>query len=225
MEPGSLLPDRQRHYPFTMHTDTGTLTGNGVLIYNGQLNGSTTNPTLVGRIQIASTAQVTLTPPTSGTWQGISIFQDRNNVGATMTLAGGSGTNISGLVYAAKAPVQAAGGSNVVPGSAFIVGSLVTGGGTLSLPVPSVRRFPCWGRACVWWSKLALAGHPLRCSPSVVSVDGVAVSDSTITLFLRTASKAADCPLCGRWSGRNAAAAMSVTPTTSPTRAGRPPST
>ena len=38
-EPGSLLPDRRRHYPFTMHTGTGTLTGNGVLIYNGQLNG------------------------------------------------------------------------------------------------------------------------------------------------------------------------------------------
>src|SRR5688572_20608203 len=35
--------------------------------------------------------------------------------------------------------------------------------------------------------------------PSVaLSVDGVALSDSTVTLFLRTTSGTADCPLCGR---------------------------
>jgi transposase len=39
--------------------------------------------------------------------------------------------------------------------------------------------------------------------PSVeLSVDGIAISDSTVTLFLRTTSGTADCPLCGRPSGR-----------------------
>jgi transposase len=37
--------------------------------------------------------------------------------------------------------------------------------------------------------------------PSVeVALDGVAISDSTVTLFLRTTSGTADCPLCGRSS-------------------------
>jgi Flp pilus assembly protein TadG len=140
MSPGVyyLIGSASTSPPPTSMQIAGTLTGDEVLIYNGQWMGGTTNPTTVGKIQITNTAKVTLTPPTSGTWQGISIFQDRDAL-ATMTLAGGSGTNISGLVYAAKAPVLAAGGGNVVPGSAFIVGSLVTGGGTLSLPVPSVR--------------------------------------------------------------------------------------
>jgi transposase len=38
--------------------------------------------------------------------------------------------------------------------------------------------------------------------PSVaLAVDGVAISDSAVTLFLRTTSETADCPLCGRPSG------------------------
>lgn len=38
--------------------------------------------------------------------------------------------------------------------------------------------------------------------PSVeLAVDGVALSDTTVTLFLRTTSGTADCPLCGRPSG------------------------
>lgn len=41
---------------------------------------------------------------------------------------------------------------------------------------------------------------PLDLLPAsaALSVDGVAISDSAVTLFLRTASEAADCPLCGR---------------------------
>lgn len=69
--------------------------------------------------------------------------------------------------------------------------------------------------------------HPLALlSPSVaLSVDGVALSDSTVTLLLRTIAATADCPLCGQpsryvhsryvrhasdlpWQGRQAALAL-----------------
>jgi Flp pilus assembly protein TadG len=119
----------------------GTLTGSNVLIYNGELNGSTGSPTLVGQIQITG-GSVSLTPPTSGTWKGISIFQDRNNTGATMTLAGANGISISGAIYAAKAQVSitsASGANNNVPGAAFVVNQLsVTGSGTMTLPEPPI---------------------------------------------------------------------------------------
>ena len=42
--------------------------------------------------------------------------------------------------------------------------------------------------------------QPLSLLPAAValSVDGVAIADSSVTLFLRTTSGTADCPLCGR---------------------------
>jgi hypothetical protein len=44
--------------------------------------------------------------------------------------------------------------------------------------------------------------QPLSLLPAAVglSVDGVAIADSAVTLFLRTTSGTADCPLCGRLS-------------------------
>src|SRR6478672_5560171 len=42
--------------------------------------------------------------------------------------------------------------------------------------------------------------QPLALLPATValSVDGVAIADSTVTLFLRTSSEVANCPLCDR---------------------------
>jgi hypothetical protein len=115
-----------------------TLSGTGVLIYNGETGGSTTNPSSVGSINISASAVVTLSPMSSGTYQGISFFQDRNAT-AGIGLAGGGGTNISGMVYAPLAPVTATGGSNIVPGTAFISDTLIlNGSSSFTLPIPPI---------------------------------------------------------------------------------------
>jgi hypothetical protein len=119
-----------------MVQNTGsTLKGTEVLIYNGETNGTTNNPSSVGSITIQSGGVAQLSPMSSGTWKGISIFQDRNATTA-MTIKGGSGTNISGMIYAPKAAVTANGGSDIIPGVSFISDTLtLTGGSTFTLPV------------------------------------------------------------------------------------------
>jgi Flp pilus assembly protein TadG len=110
--------------------------GDGVLIYNGYKPGG--NSTQVGQIQIKSQAVAKLSPMSSGTWQGISIFQDQAAT-AQITISGGSGTYIKGMLYAASAFLSSTGGSDIVPGSAFIVSSLlISGGGTMILPAPPI---------------------------------------------------------------------------------------
>jgi hypothetical protein len=114
------------------------LSGTGVLIYNGETGGSTTNPSTVGSINIAGNSVATLTPMSTGTYQGISLFQDRNAT-ATMTITGGGGTNITGMIYAAAAPVSISGGSNNIPGTAFISSTLnITGGSSFTIPTPTI---------------------------------------------------------------------------------------
>jgi hypothetical protein len=117
----------------------GTLKGNGVMIYNGETGGATTNPSSVGAINISgSSAVVQLTPMTTGTYANISIFQDRNAT-TGLILKGGSGgagnTNISGAIYAAKAAATITGNSNIVPGAAFVTDTLtIQGGSGFTLP-------------------------------------------------------------------------------------------
>jgi hypothetical protein len=116
--------------------DTAQLNGSGVLIYNGEQGGGSSAPGEVGFIDIESNAAVTLTPMTTGTWKGISIFQDRNASSATMIIAGGSGTNITGLVYAAQSQIIVGGANNVVPGSVFICDSFYNASCSITLPTP-----------------------------------------------------------------------------------------
>jgi hypothetical protein len=115
-----------------------TVTGSGVLIYNGETNGATNNPSSVGPITFQAGTVMNISPMTTGTWMGISIFQDRSAT-AAMTLAGGAGTNITGLVYAPLSNVTVIGGSNIVDGTSFITNTLnVQGGSSFSVPAPPV---------------------------------------------------------------------------------------
>jgi Flp pilus assembly protein TadG len=119
----------------------------GVLIYNGEMGGSTTSPSSVGSISISGNAVVKLAPMTfaqlsaaglSAAYAGISIFQDRNAT-ASLTIDGNTGTNISGAVYAAKAAATITGGSDITPGAAFITDTLtVAGNSSFTLPVSPI---------------------------------------------------------------------------------------
>jgi hypothetical protein len=78
-----------------------TMTGTGVTIYIQS-----------GGVSMAGGASVSLSAPTSGTWQGILFYQDRTNT-SDSTLVGGTGQLMNGLLYFPDAHLTYTGGSNV----------------------------------------------------------------------------------------------------------------
>ncbi|KRB31804.1 MULTISPECIES: TadE/TadG family type IV pilus assembly protein [Mesorhizobium] len=80
----------------------GSLTGQGVTIF--LMEGS--------QIYINANEQVNLSPPTSGPYAGITIFENRGNTSA-LTLNGGANSVISGFVYAPDAAISFAGNSDM----------------------------------------------------------------------------------------------------------------
>jgi Flp pilus assembly protein TadG len=111
------------------------VTGTGVLIYNTGPSG--------GPISISGSASLTLSPPTSGTYQGIGIFQDPSLTQAVQV--SGSGTLTSGLIYAPAAALQL-GGSAVgsVVGGGYVAATLqATGSASVSVnPGSNLPRVP-----------------------------------------------------------------------------------
>jgi hypothetical protein len=99
-------------------------TTGGVMLYNNpRANGNNTGISLQG-------GQVRLSPPTSGTYQGITLFQDRSS-SVAMSITGQGGTQMSGTFYAAGAPIQVTGSSATnadVLGSQYISDTLQIGG-------------------------------------------------------------------------------------------------
>ena len=80
----------------------GSLTGQGVTIFlmeNSQL-------------YINANEQVNLSPPTSGPYAGITVYQAHGNTQA-LTLNGGSGSLVSGFIYAPDAAITYAGNSDM----------------------------------------------------------------------------------------------------------------
>jgi Putative Flp pilus-assembly TadE/G-like len=66
-----------------------TVTGSGVTLYNGQFSSP---------VSITSTADVSLTAPTSGTYAGVLLFQNPNNQ-ASATVQGGDNPLFQGALY------------------------------------------------------------------------------------------------------------------------------
>ncbi len=88
------------------------LSGTGVTIYLD--NGS--------KFNVQGGSNVSLTPPTTGQWAGLSLYQDRNSA-APINLGNGSNVNLAGTIYAASAALNLTGGSNTHSGSQAIVGT------------------------------------------------------------------------------------------------------
>ncbi len=118
-----------------------TVTALEVMVYN------TTGGYAPGPITIAG--NVVMTAPLSGIYQGVSYFQDRN-LAQPITMSGIGLTVLTGVVYAAKAPVSLSGLAAVgldVLGGAYVVNSLtVQGVGSVNIDlklnpprVPDVR--------------------------------------------------------------------------------------
>jgi len=103
---------------FTMSGGSSSLTANGVMIYNGADNSGKT-----GKIDVSGGGTITMSPPTSGDYSGISIFQDRTST-QPVTLSGGSTWNLTGTLYAPAAGFTISGGSGATMGSQYICNTL-----------------------------------------------------------------------------------------------------
>jgi hypothetical protein len=80
-----------------------TVNGTGVMIYNAPAKSSDT-------ISASGNATLTLSAPTSGTYLGIVIFQDRTS-SAQISVTGSAVVKLTGTVYAAKATLSLTGNS------------------------------------------------------------------------------------------------------------------
>jgi Flp pilus assembly protein TadG len=103
----------------------------GIMIFNAWSAAS-------DAITITSQSNVVLSPPSSGPYKGLTIFQARGtptSPAPTITLAGQAGTNITGTIYGAYAPCKAAGQSRgCVLGGQHLVHTLsVSGGATVNV--------------------------------------------------------------------------------------------
>jgi hypothetical protein len=106
--------------------NVGTAAGEpgGIMVFNAW-------SLLSDAINIDSTGNVTLSPPSTGPYKGLTLFQARGtptSSGPTISLTGYAGTKITGTVYGAYAPCHCHGSGGCVLGGQQIVDSLsVTG--------------------------------------------------------------------------------------------------
>jgi Flp pilus assembly protein TadG len=102
-------------------TGQGNLTGNGVMFFNAPQSNS-------DNINLAGLGSMNITPPTSGIYTGLTIFQDRNAT-IPLSVSGNGATSITGTFYAAKALLGVTGnGLQNVLGSQYISYDLTLGG-------------------------------------------------------------------------------------------------
>jgi Flp pilus assembly protein TadG len=94
------------------------LTGNGVMIFIGAS----------GSISLAGQGQVILSPPTSGIYQGITLFQTRSST-QVVTITGNGLFNITGTLYAAGALMKVTGNGDASISSQIIADQLQNKGG------------------------------------------------------------------------------------------------
>jgi Flp pilus assembly protein TadG len=106
-------------------TNAGGITGSNVMLYSAG----------TGNISLTGSGSMTLSPPTSGTYQGITLFQERtSNKQINITAQGNM--NMSGSFYAAAAKVSITGqgGYNNSIGSQWIAYEMsVTGSGSFNV--------------------------------------------------------------------------------------------
>jgi Flp pilus assembly protein TadG len=115
---------------------SGSVTGTGVIFYNAPKTSSDT-------VNLSPSGALTLTPPTTGTYRGIEIFQDRTST-VGMSMAGNGSMAVNGTIYAAKAEIDLTGNTtNDSYGSQIIVNNIqLTGNGTITINKPAGTPTP-----------------------------------------------------------------------------------
>ena len=105
---------------------TGSLTANGVMIVNAPQSNSDT-------ISITGSGTINLSPPTTGFYQGISLWQTRASTN-TLTVSGGGGGSVTGTFYAQHGTLKVSGGGGSSVGSQYISWDVtLTGNGNFGI--------------------------------------------------------------------------------------------
>ena len=114
-------------------TGNGSISGSGVTLYFAC--SAYPNPCGAGQsgasFSLTGNGTVNLSAPTSGHFQGVSIFVDRNNT-ATDTLTG-NGSTIGGTIYAKSANLTLTGNGNMVIGRLIVNTLTLTGNGSVAI--------------------------------------------------------------------------------------------
>ena len=110
-------------------SDSGgiNITGSGVMIYNAPVHASE-------QIKLTGNGNLTMSPPTSGPYKGITIFEDRAST-AVIALTGNGGMTLTGTIYSPGAEIDLTGnGGTTVAGSQIIANNMaVTGPGSVNV--------------------------------------------------------------------------------------------
>jgi hypothetical protein len=114
----------------------GSLTATGVMVFNDRGTNTVTNEgsTAFPSVSISGQGAVAWTPPTDGTYRGMTLFQAR---GQTMTgyIAGGGAMNIAGSFYFPNALLDIAGGGSNTIGTQMVTWRLlIRGNGVFTTP-------------------------------------------------------------------------------------------
>jgi hypothetical protein len=115
----------------------GNLYAAGVMIFNAPKSSSD-----VISISGSSSGSVYITPPTSGTYQGLTLFQDRQSAN-TLSVSGSGNMYITGTFYAAGGLMKISGGGASQIGSQFISRFLeIDGNGALNINYDPNQAIP-----------------------------------------------------------------------------------
>lgn len=95
-----------------------SISGTGVLLYVPS-----------GGITLSGTGGITISAPTSGTYQGIALWQPYSNTSSD-TLSGGTTQNINGVVYLPAASLTYSGGSGTGTNTTLVCSKMVMSGNT-----------------------------------------------------------------------------------------------
>ena len=108
-------------------------------------NSSTASNATIGTWTSNAQASNNITAPTSGTYKGIAVYQDRRATGSTDTINGGSSNVIQGAIYFPKDVLRINGTGNAVSLCAMWVAKDVTFIGTSTITISSPDDASCSG--------------------------------------------------------------------------------
>jgi hypothetical protein len=113
----------------------GNLAAQGVMIFNAP-----TGPS--HNVDISGTGAITMTPPTSGIYKGLTVFQDREAENQ-LSISGGGNMQITGTFYAPNALLKVSGGGDSRIGSQYISRYLdITGNGGMIIDYDPEQAIP-----------------------------------------------------------------------------------
>jgi len=102
-----------------------SITGQGVLIYNASTSAG---------VSLSGNGNMTLTPMTTGTYAGVTIYQNRLST-AAVTISGNDNLNIRGALYLAHAPLSISGNAQLPTLGSLDVADTITINGNGSILV------------------------------------------------------------------------------------------